>query len=199
MIMFLNFNRSTKFDVVNINHFAIVKALVSFAFMLLSITALSQFRYDWKSHIDYLVEQTDSLSLKSQKTFYLPKIVRVDRSFKNDLEVKETWNYTVNKGRVIIFQVRYVVDHREYTEIYYVDNDRLICMENYDAPYLSSYVDQVRKGEIYFLVDNMVRQYIKFGNKKTNEPEPLWGAEYDCLTKFQRRYTELKKYMPAQR
>ena len=198
-MMFLNFNRSRKFDAVDINNFPIVKVLVSCAFMLLAITGLSQHPYDWKSHIDYLVEQTDSLSLKSQKTFYLPKIVRVDRSFKNDLEVKETWNYTVNKGRVIIFQVRYVVDHREYTEIYYVDNDRLICMENYDAPYLSSYVDEVRKGEIYFLVDNMVRQYIKFGNKKTNEPEPLWGAEYDCLTKFQRRYTELKKYMPAQR
>jgi hypothetical protein len=163
--------------------------------LLLSIYSFGQSRYDWKSHIDYLVEQTDSLSLKSQKTFYLPKIVRVDRTFKNDLEVKETWNYTINRGKVIIFQVRYVVNHREYTEIYYVDQDRLICMENYDAPYLASYVDQVRKGEIFFLVDNSVRQYIKFGNKITTEPEPLWDAPYDCLTKFQKRYSELRRYM----
>ena len=197
--MFFNFLRRLNTHAGKTLEFTGAKMLMSFSFILLSLTVFGQQRYDWKSHIDFLVEQTDSLSMKSQKTFYLPKIVRVDRSFRNDLEVKETWNYTLNKGRVVIFQVRYVVDHREYTEIYYVDHDRLICMENYDAPYLSSYVDQVRKGEIFFLVDNTVRQYIKFGNKKTNEPEPLWGAEYDCLTKFQKRYSELKKYMPAQR
>jgi hypothetical protein len=197
--MVFNFLRWLNVDAGKISDIAGVKVLFLSSFIFVYLTAFSQPRYDWKSHIDYLVEQTDSLSMKSQKTFYLPKIVRVDRSFKNDLEVKETWNYTLNRGRVIIFQVRYVVEHREYTEIYYVDHDRLICMENYDAPYLSSYVDQVRKGEIFFLVDNTVRQYIKFGNKKTNEPEPLWGAEYDCLTKFQKRYSELKKYMPAQR
>ena len=160
-----------------------------------SFKASSQLHYDWKSYIDYLVERSDSLSLKSQRTFYLPKVVKVDRTFKNDLEVKETWNYTLDKGRVIIFQVRYVVANREYTEIYYVNHDNLICMENYDAPYLSSYVDQVRKGEIFFVVDNTVRQSVKFGNKITRDPEPLWDAPYDCLTKFQKRYSELKENM----
>ena len=197
--MFFKFLCWCKVDSSKIIRFAGLKLLILPCLVFSTLTVCSQSRYDWKSQIDYLVEQTDSLSMKSQKTFYLPKIVRVDRSFKNDLEVKETWNYTLNRGRVIIFQVRYVVEHREYTEIYYVNHDQLICMENYEAPYLASYVDQVRKGEIFFLVDNTVRQYTKFGNKKTNEPEPLWGAEYDCLTKFQKRYSELKKYMPTQR
>src|SRR5688500_20195530 len=106
-----------------------IKVTVLAPLLLLSICCLGQLRYDWKSQIDYMVEQTDSLSLKSQKTFYLPKILKVDRTFKNDLEVKETWNYTVNRGKVIIFKVRYVVNHREYTEIYYVDHDRLIRSE----------------------------------------------------------------------
>jgi hypothetical protein len=155
----------------------------------------SQSRYDWRARIDFLVEQTDSLSMKSQKTFYLPKIHRVGRNFVNDQTIKETWNYTMENGRVIIFQVRYVVDHREYTEVYYLDHDRLICMENYETPYLASYVDEVRRGEMFFLVDNTVRQYVKFGNKQTKEPAPLWDAEYDCVTKFEKRYAELKKYL----
>jgi hypothetical protein len=149
-------------------------------------------KMDWKSHIDFLVEQTDSLSMKSQKTFYLPKIIRVDRTFRNDLTVKETWNYTVSEGKVIIFQVRYVIDHREFTEVYYLNNDRLICMESYEAPYLSSYVDEVRRGEIFFLVNNNLKQYIKFGNNK-NPAAPLWDAQTACLSKFEERYSELRR------
>jgi hypothetical protein len=155
-------------------------------------TSVGQSRMDWKSHIDFLVEQTDSLSMKSQKTFYLPKIVRVDRTFKNDQTIKETWNYTVSEGKVVIFQIRYVIDHREYTEIYYLNNERLICMENYETPYLATYVDEVRKGEIFFLVDNNVKQYIKFGNTRS-EHSPYWNAEIACLSKFQERFTELRR------
>ena len=179
----------------NTGWLAVLQMLLLILFTLKYAPAQSQLRYDWKSHIDYLVEQSDSLSMKSQTTFYLPKIRRIGKDFVNDQTIKETWNYTVNKGRVIIFQIRYVIDHREYTEVYYLNHEQLICMENYEAPYLASYVDQVRKGEIFFLVDNAVRQYVKFGNKKTTEPSPLWGVEYDCLTMFQKRYSELKRYM----
>lgn len=149
-------------------------------------------KMDWKSHIDFLVEQTDSLSMKSQKTFYLPKVIRVDRTFRNDLTIKETWNYTVNDGKVIIFQIRYVIDHREFTEVYYLHNDRLICMESYEAPYLSSYVDEVRRGEIFFLVNNNLKQYVKFGNNK-KPAAPLWDAQTACLSKFEERYSELRR------
>lgn len=171
------------------NVFPVVVCLIT------SFGGKSQSHYNWRSHIDNLVEMSDSLSMKSQTTFYLPKIRRIGKNFINDQTIKETWNYTLEKGKVIIFQVRYVVDHREYTEVYYLDEERLICMENYETPYLASYVDEVRKGEMFFLVDNTVRQYVKFGNIKTKEPPPLWDAEYDCITKFEKRYTELKKYM----
>jgi len=155
-----------------------------------AIPAFSQ-RMDWKSSIDFIVERTDSLSMKSQKTFYIPKIIRVDRTFKNDKTIKETWNYTVNEGKVIIFQIRYVIDYREYTEVYYLDNDRLICMEYYETPYLATYIDEVRKGEIFFLVNNTVKQYIRFG--KTQDHDGRTDAESECLTRFDQRYAELRK------
>ena len=97
--MFFKFLCWCKVDSSKIIRFAGLKLLILPCLVFSTLTVCSQSRYDWKSQIDYLVEQTDSLSMKSQKTFYLPKIVRVDRSFKNDLEVKETWNYTLNRGR----------------------------------------------------------------------------------------------------
>ena len=88
--------------------------------ILLSISVFSQSNYQVLSRIDNIVEQTDSLSNKSQKTFYLNKI---DKKFNG---VKETWHYTIRDGKVIVFQVRYVVDSIEYSEIYYLNKGDLI-------------------------------------------------------------------------
>jgi hypothetical protein len=65
-------------------------------------------------------------------------------------------------------------------------------MEYYEAPFLSTYIDEVRKGEMYFLVNNSVKQYVKFGNKK--EPDTaLYNAQYECMTRFDNRYAVLKR------
>src|SRR4249919_2161653 len=94
-------------------------------------------RNDWRSRIDEKVKWADSLSLRSQKIFYLNKFLKDNRP------VKETWYYTLVDGKIIIFEVKYVADSIEYSEIYYLDNGRLICMEEYEVPYLSVYADQV--------------------------------------------------------
>src|SRR5687768_138059 len=80
--------------------------------VFISIVVSVQSNYQLLDRIDNIVEQTDSLSNKSQRTFYLNKI---DRKFDG---VKETWHYTMRDGKVIVFQVRYVIDSIEYTEIY---------------------------------------------------------------------------------
>src|SRR5688572_5018328 len=93
--------------------------------VLLTITMVlpAQQRRDWKTRIDEIVEKADSLSMQSQIMFYAERIL------KNKEIIKETWHYTLDNDRVIIFQVRYLLQGSEITEVYYVDRNELICME----------------------------------------------------------------------
>src|ERR1044071_1341820 len=67
------------------------------------------------------VEQTDSLIDKSTKSFYLEKFL------KDDYNYRETWRYVTNGDRVIYFQVDYMLDSTEFTEVYYLNRNRLVC------------------------------------------------------------------------
>jgi len=163
------------------------------AYSFLFFKVSGQSKYNWRSHIDFVVDRIDSLSMKSQTTFYLTKISRNDKTFRNDDTYKETWHYTLNEGRVIIFEIHYLIKSSEFTEIYYLDRGMPVCIEYYETPYLASYIDEVRHGEMFFLVNNSVRQFVSFGHKKF-EPQ-MWDAETECLTRFQKRYSELKKYL----
>src|SRR4051812_38619110 len=98
--------------------------------LTISSTAYTQNRYDWRNNIDQVIHETDSLSLKSQRTFYLNKILRKDEP------LKETWYYTTHNANVIVFEVRYRIDSLEYTETYYLNRGRLICMELYETVFL---------------------------------------------------------------
>jgi hypothetical protein len=147
----------------------------------------------WRKHIDFIVEQIDSLSMKSQTTFYLTKVLRNDRSFKNDDTYKETWHYTLNDDKVIVFEVRYLIKSSEFTEVYYLDRGRPVCIEYYETPYLASYIDEVRHGEMYFLYNNAVKQFVSFGNKKIDNG--MQDAQTLALTRFEKRYSELQKYL----
>src|SRR5689334_21719457 len=93
--------------------------LLLFALLTCCQLAFSQYRHDWRTDADKIIERCDSLSLKSQQTFIVRNVIRTDRSFKNDIDVRETWHYTMHKGKVIIFDVRYLVDSTEYIENYY--------------------------------------------------------------------------------
>src|SRR5688572_7799031 len=85
--------------------------LISFFICTLSF---SQSNYSQMSQIDFIVQETDSLAVKSQKTFHLNKFIHTDRPY------KETWHYTERKGKVAVFQIRYMLDLTEYIEVYYL-------------------------------------------------------------------------------
>ena len=155
--------------------------LLGIVFFSISIHAQQN---DWRSRIDEKVQLADSLSLKSQKIFYLHKYLKDNRP------VKETWYYTLKDGRIIIFEIKYVADSIEYSEIYYVDNGRLICMEEYEVPYLSVYTDQVKSGQALFFDNQNLRQYVVTG---PNKNDPRWNRSYESLRKFEKRFDELKK------
>ena len=163
------------------------QCVLSFIVLLCCSAAFAQFRTDWRSDIDLIIQEADSLSLKSQKTFSLVKPYHPDK------DIRETWYYTIKDGRVVIFEIRYVVDSLEYSEIYYVHRGRLICMEQYEAPYLSLYADQLKWGEAYFFQDEALRQYTITGKRR--QPPGLWATQSGSLSKFQQRFAELQRHM----
>ena len=158
--------------------------LIGVALLLCASLSASAQRRDWRTQIDEKVQKADSLSLRSQKVFYLNKFLKDNRP------VKETWYYTVYDGKLLIFEVKYVADSIEYSEIYYLDNSRLICMEAYEVPYLSVYADQVKRGAAMFFDNENLRQYVVTGRMK---PTSQWSRSYESLQRFEGRFTELKK------
>jgi hypothetical protein len=169
-----------------------IKWLPFLFFLLVNGLARAQ-RQDWRSSIDQKVQVADSLSLRSQKIFYLNKFL------KHEQPIKETWYYTLHDGKVIIFEVKYVADSIEYSEIYYLDNGRLICMEQYEVPYLSVYTDQVRSGAAMFFDNESLRQFVVTGSSKEGV---RWKSAGESLRRFEERFDELRKtiqYEPARR
>ncbi|HEY0677120.1 MAG TPA: hypothetical protein VGD17_02495 [Chitinophagaceae bacterium] len=166
-------------------------SLACLILFIISSTAFAQYKTDWRSDIDFIIQESDSLSLKSQKTFSLLK------PYHRDKDIRETWYYTVKDGRVIIFEIQYVLDSMEFTEIYYMHRGRLICMEQYEAPYLSVYTDQLKSGEAFFFLDETLKQYVMTGKRR---PAPgLWNSETASLSKFNQRFAELQRHIKYMR
>ena len=146
-------------------------------------------RYDWRSRIDGLVQMADSLSLESQQTFHLNKYTL------NDRQVRETWHYTLFKGRVIIFEIHYFVDSSEFVEAYYLDRDEVVCMEQYEIVYPAHDEDRILWGTVGFFQENNLRQYITMG--KPPVPEGF-SRRWDDVERFRNRYRELLTHRPLQ-
>jgi hypothetical protein len=157
--------------------------------MLVGTAGFSQSNYHLLSRIDNIVQQADSLANKSQKTFYLNKIHNVFDG------VKETWNYTMVNGRVIVFQVRYVLDSIEYIEIYYLNKGTLVYSEEYETVYYTSTGDdEIKWGGIYYFVSNVVKQGVTLGDKRRRNQ--FWNNGHDTFARFQRRFSELQQNIP---
>jgi len=156
--------------------------------IFINLSAFSQSNYQTLARIDNIVQHIDSLSNKSQRTFYLNKI---DKKFDG---VKETWHYTLSDGKVIVFQIRYVVDSIEYTEIYYLNKGDLIYSEEYETVYYrNTGDDEIKWGGIYYFVSNNLKQRVTLGNKKSRS---FWNPESETLSRFQRRFSELRENIP---
>jgi hypothetical protein len=158
--------------------------MVAIACLSIGANANGQYR-DWKSRIDEMVEKADSLSMHSHVMFYSERILR------NDEVIKETWHYTMEKDRVIVFQVRYMQGNSEITEVYYVDRNELICMEKIQAPNAAEFIDEVQSGELYFLENRALRQYVSYGRKPAQFGYSTAG--YNCLSNFENRWAELRR------
>lgn len=153
--------------------------------------AFSQSRYHWRDEVDRVIKEIDSLSIKSQQTFFTRNVIRVDRSFKNDIEVRETWHYTLHKGKVVYCEIRYLVDSTEYIESYYVNDNRLVCMENYATEFYNPTSNNFVSGEVLFYVDDQVKLHISTGQHK--DPLVAWRLERRPFEKFLDRYAALKR------
>lgn len=161
--------------------------------LILSLNSFSQ-GGDWKTKLDLQIDEIDSLSLKSQTTFYSTKYLSAGEPY------KETWHYTMKDGKVAFIEIRYVIEHREFTENYYLDRDRMICMELYEMPFLAYYVDQIKRGQMAFFVNNNLKLNVVFGNDRQHSPFATYtfsDSEYECLQKFQGRFSELQKTLPV--
>lgn len=152
--------------------------------------AFAQRSPDWRTHADFLVEQADSLSLRSQETFHLNRIIRVDKNFIKDKTVQETWYYTLKDNKPVIFQVRYLIDSTEFTESYYVNRGRLVCMEQYASPYFSK-SDEVKWGQVLFYDNNNLKLYVSVGHDKPIQSYAQVGP--DALDIFYKRYAILEQ------
>ena len=128
------------------------------------------------------MRQADSLSNKSQKTFYSL------RYLKNDQTIKETWYYTLKEGKIIIFQLRYLIDDTEFNEVYYLNRGSLVCMEQYESPVKLS-DEEIHKAEVYYFEGSEMKQYVHYGRQRRST------SGNECLEKFEKRYTELLRNM----
>ena len=155
-----------------------------------TISASAQGRFDWRTNIDRMIQHADSLALKHQRTFWLTK-------YKGNelLPYKETWYYTVRDGKVLEFEIRYFMDSVEHSETYYLDNGSPVCMERYETVYFGFHEDEIKRGEVLFLENESVRQYVTIGIRDRNSNR--FGQSYDSMRRFSDRYEELKKNIVA--
>jgi hypothetical protein len=134
------------------------------------------------------VEQTDSLANKSTKTFYLEKFL------KDNYNYRETWRYVDEGSRILYFQVDYRLDSTEFTEVYYVNRNRLVCSEEYEKVNYSIREDELKFGGIYYFESSSARHVVTLGRKnyqyRNNDPVN------DVLTRFGKRFSELKRHLP---
>lgn len=154
--------------------------------MLLSLSQVAGQRYyNWRDRIDRIIEEIDSLSMKSQKIFY------ANNYLSDDEFVRETWHYTMKDSKVAIFEIRYFINGNEFSEIYYLDRGQLICMEKYETVYITSIDDQIKEGEICYFVSNSLVQYVSLG--KEQQRTTNYDRQSNSLKQFEKRFAELQR------
>lgn len=153
-----------------------------------SQSASAQNRYDWRSDIEQLMQQADSLALKYQHTFWLTKYIGNDRTY------KETWYYTVRDGKVLEFEIRFFVDSVEHSETYYLNNGSPICMERYETVYFGLYEDEIKRGEVLFFQNENLKQFVTIGKR---DEFTRFDNSWNSLRRFSDRYAELRRNIVA--
>ena len=134
------------------------------------------------------VEQTDSLADRSTKNFYLEKFL------KDGYNYRETWRYLSSGSRIIYFQVDYILDSTEFTEIYYLNRGNLVCSEEYEKVNYSMREDELKWGGIYYFERSIPQHEVTIGRKSYTRRDMNPGL--DALTRFDKRFKELNRHLP---
>ena len=134
------------------------------------------------------VEKADSLADKSTKNFYLEKYL------KDGYNYRESWRYLSNGSRIIYFEVDYMIDSSEFTEIYYVNRGNLVCSEEYEKVNYSVREDELKWGGIFYFHRSAPQHIVTLGRRKNGD---YGGNPGDlALMRFSKRYSELKRHLP---
>ena len=162
--------------------------IVACLMILIPLAASSQYHSGRLNELYRYVEQTDSLAFKSQKIFYLEKFLKDDHNY------RETWRFTTNNDRVVFFQVDYILDSLEFTEVYYLNRGRLVCSEEYEKVNYSYMEDKLTFGSILYFDSAIPRHVVMLGRKTDgwNNDDPGFVA----LSRFEKRYSELRRHLP---
>ena len=159
--------------------------LVAIAFTL-PICVFSQRSYSGINDLYHYVERTDSLADRSTQNLYLEKFL------KDGYNYRETWRYLSNGNRIVYFQVDYLLDSLEFTEVYYLNRGNLVCSEEYEKVNYSMREDELKWGGIYYFESSVPKHVVTLGRKKFEHIDPGSAA----LTRFGKRYSELKRHLP---
>lgn len=161
---------------------------ILFSALMMPFIAAAQSKTERLKELYNFVDRTDSLPGKLQKTFYLEKFL------KDNYNYKETWHYTEKDGRIVYFEVGFILDSTEYTEVYYVNHGSLICSEEYEKINYSSLEDELKSGGVYYFQGYMPQHIVRLGNP--GNPGNNIPPELAVLRRFEKRFSELKRHIP---
>jgi len=169
------------------------RALIAIPFLLFSYFSVAQSGYNKLIGIDRYVSEADSLSFRSQTSFRLTKFL------KDDLSYLEHWHYSEERGRIVIFQISYIIDSIEFSEVYYVDRGKLVCSEEYEKINHSFFEDELRWGGIYYFNGSTPLKMVSLGKRTGGvRRQGMTGEDPagEALDRFKKRYNELLKHVP---
>ena len=139
--------------------------------------------------IDY-VQKMDSISNKNSRTFSLLKIGKENTS------LKESWNYSLIKGKPAVFSILYTIDSIEYNEVYYLEEENLICTEEYQAQYFPiDQEDELKFGSILYFNNFSILQSIRLGTEMQSKAYKYLRGDLasSAQERFRIRYKELRE------
>jgi hypothetical protein len=162
------------------------RIVIASIFLMISFVVRSQPK-GWRQVIQQKVEESDVLFMKSQITFRMERLIKPERL------INELWHFTTDKqGRVIVFEIRSYHGEMEMNERYYLDDEELICMEEYRIVYPEMADDFIESGAVLFFVNGEAKQMVAIGKAIPKAGfDSLGGAEQ--LSKFKERFKILKE------
>ena len=154
----------------------------------LSIAARSQSKHQRLLELYDYVEKTDSIAPKQFRTFYLEKFIN------NNDNYRETWRYATNKDRIVYFEIDFIIDSTEFTEVYYVRHNNLICSEEYEKINYSYLEDELKKGGVFYFNGIIPEHMVMLG--RAYQARNNISPDLAVLQRFEKRFSELKRHIP---